>query len=247
MNPEVDTLISAQEDLKEGSEGSKLPLTFVTSPPRWISQPEAGWFMFEKTLSLVSLNVRGMRGNKAKPKQVKAWLTLLETPPQIILLQEHHLGKVEDRDLARGVEFWQGEALWNEGIPMWRSQRTRAGTVILLDKTVAPFIVDHDILDAGRSQFITLQPPGEGTLTIINVFAPNLSADRAQLWQKVSQPNLIADHFILGGDLNHQEPLEASNSLGTRQLSKREISAWHHMTLKYGLSDAWEFTFDNGQ
>jgi hypothetical protein len=42
MNPEVDTLISAQEDLKEGSEGSKLPLTFVTSPPRWISQPEAG-------------------------------------------------------------------------------------------------------------------------------------------------------------------------------------------------------------
>jgi len=42
--------------------------------------------MFEKTLSLVSLNVRGMRGNKAKPKQVKAWLTSLETPPQIILL-----------------------------------------------------------------------------------------------------------------------------------------------------------------
>jgi exonuclease III len=28
--------------------------------------------MFKKTLSLVSLNVRGMRGNKAKPKQVKA-------------------------------------------------------------------------------------------------------------------------------------------------------------------------------
>jgi hypothetical protein len=41
MNPEVDTLISAQEDLKEGSEGSKLPLTFVTNPPRSISQPAA--------------------------------------------------------------------------------------------------------------------------------------------------------------------------------------------------------------
>jgi hypothetical protein len=36
--------------------------------------------MFEKTLSLAFFNVRGMRGNKAKPKQVKAWLTLLETP-----------------------------------------------------------------------------------------------------------------------------------------------------------------------
>jgi exonuclease III len=89
---------------------------------------------------------------------------------------------------------------------MGRSQRTRAGTAILLDKTVAPFIVDHGTLDAGRAQFITLQPPGEGALTIINVYAPNLSTDRTQLWQKVSQVNLIADHFILGGDLNIRSP-----------------------------------------
>jgi exonuclease III len=155
--------------------------------------------MFDKTLTLVSLNVRGMRGNKTKPKQVKAWLSSLATPPQIVLLQEHHLGKVEDRDPAIGVEFWKGEALWNEGIPMGRSQRTRAGTAILVDKIVAPFIVDHGILVVGRAQFITLQPPGEGVLTIINVYAPILSTDRAQLWQKVCQANLNADHFILGG------------------------------------------------
>ncbi|CAK9871707.1 unnamed protein product [Sphagnum jensenii] len=119
----------------------------------------------------------------------------------------------------------------------------------MLDKIVAPLIVDHGI---------TLQPPGEGVLTIINVYAPNRSTDRAQLWQKVSQENLITDHFILGGDLNHREPSEANNSSGTRQLNRRETFAWHHMTLKYGLSDAWEldnfhkltkkvFTFDNGQ
>ncbi len=40
---------------------------------------------------------------------------------------------------------------------MGRSQRIRAGTAILLDKIVTPFIVDHGILDAGRAQFITLQ------------------------------------------------------------------------------------------
>jgi hypothetical protein len=62
--------------------------------------------MIEKTLTLVSLNVRGMKGNKTKPKHVKAWLSSLPTPPQIILLQEHHLGKVEAQDPARGVEFW---------------------------------------------------------------------------------------------------------------------------------------------
>jgi exonuclease III len=156
------------------------------------------------------------------------------------------------------VEFWKGEALWNEGIPMGRFQRTRAGTALLVDKIVAPFIIDHSILVVGCAQFITLQPPGEGAVTIINVYAPILSTDRAQLWQKVCQANLNADHFILGGDLNQQEPAEVSNLSGSKRLSKRESSAWHLMTLKLGLSDAWEldnfhklskkaFTFDNGQ
>ncbi len=141
---------------------------------------------------------------------------------------------------------------------MGRFQRTRAGTALLVDKIVAPFIIDHSILVVGCAQFITLQPPGEGAVTIINVYAPILSTDRAQLWQKVCQANLNADHFILGGDLNQQEPAEVSNLSGSKRLSKRESSAWHLMTLKLGLSDAWEldnfhklskkaFTFDNGQ
>jgi len=70
---------------------------------------------------MVSLNVRGMRVKKTKPKQVKAWLSLLPTPPQVVILQEHHLGKVEAQDPARRVEFWQGESYWNEGVPMGRS------------------------------------------------------------------------------------------------------------------------------
>ncbi len=119
-------------------------------------------------------------------------------------------------------------------------------------------MVDHGILDSGRAQYITLQPPGEGSLTIINVYAPTLSTDRAHLWSKVESANLTSDHYILGGDLNHQEPKEANNSTNTRQRTRRESSAWHAMTLKLGLSDAWEldsfhklskttYTYDNGQ
>jgi hypothetical protein len=74
--------------------------------------------MFENTLTVVSLNVRGLKVKKTKPKQVKAWLASLPTPPQIILLQEHHLGKVDTRDPTKGVEFWQGESFWNEGVPV---------------------------------------------------------------------------------------------------------------------------------
>jgi hypothetical protein len=49
--------------------------------------------MFERPLTLVSLNVRGLRGDSPKLREMKAWIALLPSPPQILLIQEHHLGK----------------------------------------------------------------------------------------------------------------------------------------------------------
>jgi hypothetical protein len=49
--------------------------------------------MIEKSLALVSLNVRGLGRASAKPKEIKAWLASLQAPPQIKLIQEHHIGK----------------------------------------------------------------------------------------------------------------------------------------------------------
>jgi hypothetical protein len=195
--------------------------------------------MFEKTLTMVSLNVKGMKVKKTKPKQVKAWLASLPTPPQIILLQEHHLGKVDARDPARGVEFWKGETFWNEGVPVGPSQRISVGMAILVDKTISPLITDHGTLVEGRAQFVTLQPPSEGALTIINIYAALHSIDRAHLWKKVSQANFNSDHVILGGAFNHQEMMAGRGTAGLKQMNRREASVWHSMTLKYGLSDAW--------
>ncbi len=75
----------------------------------------------------------------------------LPTPPQIILIQEHHLGKEGVKDAAKGIEFWQGTSFWNEGIPMGRSKRTSADTAILVDKTIAPLITAHGTLTEGRA------------------------------------------------------------------------------------------------
>jgi hypothetical protein len=77
--------------------------------------------MTDKPLTLASLNVRGLRGGPTKPREIKTWLALLPTPPQILLLQEHHLGKEGIQDFTRGIELWKGSAFWNEGIPMGRS------------------------------------------------------------------------------------------------------------------------------
>jgi hypothetical protein len=112
--------------------------------------------MLEKPLSLVSLNVRGLRGDTPKPKEIKAWMASLAAPPQILLLQEHHLNAEGVKSAGKKVEFWKGTALWNEGIPMGQSQRTNAGTTDLLDRAISPCIKDHGILVEGRVQYVTL-------------------------------------------------------------------------------------------
>jgi predicted ATPase len=78
------------------------------------------------------------------------------------------------------------------------------------------------------------------------------------MWKRLSEANLAADYFILGGDFNHWEETERGGVAGKRQMHRREAAAWHHLTLQYGLMDAWkldsfrkmstkEFTFDNGR
>jgi hypothetical protein len=66
--------------------------------------------MTDKSLTVASLNVRGLRGGSSKPKEIKAWLASLPTPPQVVLLQEHHLGRERIQAFASGIEFWKGGA-----------------------------------------------------------------------------------------------------------------------------------------
>jgi hypothetical protein len=217
--------------------------------------------MIDKPLALVSLNVRGLGRASAKPKEIKAWLASLQAPPQITLIQEHHIGKddVQHPDKGKGLEFWRGSSFWNHAIPLGRSQRSRAGTAIFMDRTTTPLIKDHGILVEGRVQFVTLHAPDNGVLTIINVYASQTSTERALLRNKIAQADFTSDHIILGDNFNHHlENLDQENTLGPRKMHRREAAAWHRITLKYGLTDAWlldsfhkqsqkVFTYDNGR
>jgi hypothetical protein len=194
--------------------------------------PEIDSHMTEKALTLTSLNVRRLRGGTTKPKEIKIWLASLPTPPQIVLIQEHHLEKEDIQGFAKGIEFWQGNSFWNEGIPMGCSQRISVGTTFLVDKATAPLITTHETLVEGHVQFITLQSPSNGTLTIINVYAPHSSNDRAQLWRRINQADFNSDHIILGGDFNHLKVTECRGTANERQMHKREFASWHHMTLR---------------
>jgi hypothetical protein len=45
-------------------------------------------------------------------------------------------------------------------------------------------------------------------LIIINVYVACSSNKRASMWKRLSEANIIVDHFILGGDFNHWEETE---------------------------------------
>jgi hypothetical protein len=71
------------------------------------------------------------------------------------------------------------------------------GTSILVNKSLAPLISGNNILLESKAQFITLQILGIGTLTIINVYVACSLNERASMWKRLSEANLVADHFIL--------------------------------------------------
>jgi len=85
---------------------------------------------------------------------------------------------------------------------MGPSQRMRAGTTILVDRKTAPLVVDSRTLMEGRAQFIKLQAAGNGTLTIVNVYAARTSRNRALLWKTISKAELNSDNTIIRGDFN---------------------------------------------
>jgi exonuclease III len=138
------------------------------------------------------------------------------------------------------------------------SQRTSAGTAILVDRMTAPLIKVDGILVEGRAQYVTLHLPDSSKLSIINTYAPRTSRDRAPLWKKNSKANLLVEHVILGGDFNHFEEEGTRGQAGEKRMHKKEAATWHHLTLQHGLFHAWtldsfrkmskkEYTFDNGK
>jgi len=214
--------------------------------------------MSERPLTIVSLNVRGLGKDSNKQKLIRTWLASLQNPPQILLIQEHHLDEQGTANATSGLDFWQGKSFWNLGIPMGTSQRISAGTTILVDRMTAPLVKEDKVLVEGGVQYITLHLPDNSKLTIVNTYASRTSKSRAPLWRRISEANFTLDHTVIGGDFNHLEERGTGVIAGERRMHRRKSSAWHQLTLEYGLIDAWTldsfqkmtkkaFTFDNGR
>jgi len=77
--------------------------------------------MSDKPITIASFNVRGLGKDSPKQKLIRTWIASLPKPPQILLVQEHHLDTSGVSNATKGIEFWQGKAFWNPGIPVGTS------------------------------------------------------------------------------------------------------------------------------
>jgi len=141
---------------------------------------------------------------------------------------------------------------------MGTSQRTSAGTAILVDRMTTPLVKEDKILVEGRVQYVTFNLPNNSELIIINTYASRMSRSRAPLWKRISEANFTADHTIIGGDFNHFEEMGTRGTVEQKGMHRRKSTAWHQLTLQYSLTDAWtldsyrkmskkEFMYDNGR
>jgi len=62
------------------------------------------------TPHLTKLGLRQLGRDSTKQKLIKTWLSSLQNPPQILLIQEHHMDEQGATNSMKGMEFWQGAA-----------------------------------------------------------------------------------------------------------------------------------------
>ena len=193
--------------------------------------------------TIVTQNVRALgHGTEGvwKRHAIRDHFSKLNPSPDIILLQEHHYNNKDCLALTSQLNFLKGPTLWNEGTYSARTDKTKAGTAILLSSALRDSILDSGILIAGRAQYVILRLNPTLKIGILNIYAHNDSQRRAKLWDLLTETNLPEAEWIMGGDFNSVESLD--DRIGRRcttGMEPREMEAWSRLLMKHNFSDSF--------
>ncbi|PIK38280.1 hypothetical protein BSL78_24883 [Apostichopus japonicus] len=146
--------------------------------------------MTPDTLSLVTLNVNGMRGTP-KRRRILQFCKLLQV--DVVLLQETHISCESD------VHLWSLE--WGGGLYASFGSGASCGTVILVSPKLCHCVGKVEKDHEGRVVCIHLRLT-RGELVVCNVYAPNRPACRKNFFTVL--PSFVPGkaNCILGGDFN---------------------------------------------
>lgn len=192
--------------------------------------------MASQLLSILSLNVRGLRDHK-KRNTLFYWVKKKQS--DIIFLQETYWTD----DLIHQIEReWEGECILNPG-----SNHSK-GTAILLNKKLNYELTDIHKSDDGRILLINIKTMNKD-LTLINIYAPNVPRERKVFYNKLQ--NWIKRHaaneqnIILGGDFNNAEIIELDRNDSCLGPADGSIAAYKALQKTCSLQDIWRVMHPN--
>ena len=199
----------------------------------------------EQTLSILAVNVNGLRDN-AKRKDFL--LHILKGHWDVVVLTETHCpdDATVVRWLAEGAgpgQPWQGPAFWHHG-----TSRSRGVAVLLRSGYVCEDAKVDYTSGCGRVLRVSWQPAHGQRLAVVAVYAPHVAADRPAFFAQdgVLQPALLAAPVVaaadvfLAGDFNcvmrPEDVWGGASNLGNRGVGATQLAS---MLAASGLRDVW--------
>lgn len=117
----------------------------------------------------------------------------------------------------------------------------------LVDNRLHPLVEDIGIIMENRAVWIKFSDTLGGDIGLVNLYAPNCSTERVQLWHKLVSNLPINCQWHIAGDFNM---MDKSSQCG-RLLSGGEKFAWESFRSNFQVTDPFKFqgklrfTWDN--
>ncbi len=179
-------------------------------------------------MNIVSLNVRGLRGEKRHA--IFRWLN--EKKYDICLLQETYC---TDNFISKFKRGWSGEIVHSTT----NSAHSR-GVCIMFKKDLNYNIIDVHKCENGRLLIVNVEI-NDDTYSFINVYSPNESAQRSEFFAKVQcwidKYVINKGNIVLGGDFNCA--VDKIDRRNTSVTLDRSVSSLRKLMAAYQLTDVW--------
>lgn len=194
-------------------------------------------------LTCVTYNVRSLGQGKngaRKRRDIRDYIKHADPKPEVILLQETHMGIRDCTTNTSQLHFKGGHQFWNEAKYSASTGKYTGGTGILVSERLAPYIEHHGVIISSRVQYITFRFSQTISIGIVNVYGYNQPAARTQMWRTLSLCDLPQAEWLWGGDWNMVElQLDRSSAFTGTAMSRTERAGWSDFLISHGLSDIY--------
>lgn len=139
-------------------------------------------------------NVRSLcqgKNGARKRCDIRNFIKKADPRPEIILLQETHMGIRDCIASTSQLHFKGGKQFWNEAKYSAITGKYTGGTGILISERLVPFIENHGVIISSRVQFVTFKFSHTVSIGIVNLYGYNQPGARPNMWRMLGSFDLL--------------------------------------------------------